>query len=635
MKLPFRRAALAAAALSLSACSSGSCAGLSPLETPFPPEEGVDNAASVNITSEGFAFLSANAPALVAGVTGGSALSFEIPESSGSIFSVIDYTICLGGPDPAANPPTCQVGLDLANAALTAAPSDPHAISISGPIPFLLSYLPVHIEAGCAPIVGCLAKSDVVLSIDESGACPGTTYSDLTLTGLDVNLAVDKVSSHLRHGYTATHIEDVDDKDIDTQGLIAAMHFCPQDPQNTDDTNTADVFNTYKDLVFFGMKADLYKSLNENLGALTCQAADPMAPSPCPNGTSADANGICVYSDGTCITSLVGVDGRVDLGGLLASLVTGTRAEMDLVLAAGGLGVRDDGSGELWGDLRPVAGGATLGFLGGAKPVPQALCVPPSGVKAPTDIPVPDELLGTPLANWPASLGAGPHLGLALSERFLTYAMANVYDSGALCLGLSGTALNALSPIPLSSASGSLLGAPSLRDLGIQRESSEIVMYLHPLTAPTMAVGSGQSEDDPLLRLTLPNMALDLYVWSSDRFVRAFSVTMTLDVDLGLTADTAGITPTLDGIHVRDVSATSSSILGDPAEPIATAVEGLITDLLGSSGLLDQSLPTIDLGSLLGTLGISVSIPPEGIRKLTKGNDDFVGLFATLSVAGP
>ena len=75
-----------------------------------------------------------------------------------------------------------------------------------------------------------------------------------------------------------------------------------------------------------------------------------------------------------------------------------------------------------------------------------------------------------------------------------------------------------------------------------------------PVPDVRLDVGGGTSlPDDPLLHLTLPDLAIDFYVFSSDRFVRAF--TFTLDVDATHLAEYKEITNNPDGTQsVNDLT---------------------------------------------------------------------------------
>ena len=143
----------------------------------------------------------------------------------------------------------------------------------------------------------------------------------------------------------------------------------------------------------------------------------------------------CVFdSEPTeCVPTVLGIDGHIELGTLLASISPGTSGALDFVLASGG--AMDPAPDDDAGANGLTDNGITLGMLGGALPQPQSPCVPAAPNPMPTAIPIPDELRANSIAPWSAD--AGPDLGIAINGRFLNYAMGSVYNSGLLCLGIT------------------------------------------------------------------------------------------------------------------------------------------------------------------------------------------------------
>ncbi len=148
----------------------------------------------------------------------------------------------------------------------------------------------------------------------------------------------------------------------------------------------------------------------------------------------------------------------------------GTTGGLDFLFAAGGLGKSDHHPNFAWGDLDPgkitngVGDGVTLGMYGGAEPNPLSKCVKMSNLAMPTGIPIPPELFANTVSDWPAAT-PGPHLGLAISERFANYAMSGLYNSGLLCLRISteNVALLNSGTIGLLAASSKTLGLQGTR----------------------------------------------------------------------------------------------------------------------------------------------------------------------------
>ncbi|MCA9621292.1 MAG: hypothetical protein KC731_19855, partial [Myxococcales bacterium] len=335
---------------------------------------------------------------------------------------------------------------------------------------------------------------------------------------------------------------------------------------------------------------------------------------------------------------ILGLDGNIDLGGLLSGFSPGTKGAFNFLFAAGGDSLRTDGSGHHWGDLNPVNQGISLGFYGGTEPTPVSSCVVPANIELPTGIPIPDELTQNSLPNWPDP--NGPHFGFALSERFLNYMFAQLYNSGALCLGITADALGGAVPLN-TQLIGVGLGAPSLSELGRQKLGAELAIILRPGAPPTVEVGNGTDlATDPLLRIRMNQVAFDFYVFSLDRFVRAFTATMDLEVPMNLMVSEEGLTPVIEELGVNNAVVTNSELIREDADKIATTLQDLLGGLVGSA--LGGALPAINLNDQLASLGLTLTIPPTmdgagspGLRKLTKGDDDFLGIFATLGIAMP
>src|SRR5690606_32599402 len=120
----------------------------------------------------------------------------------------------------------------------------------------------------------------------------------------------------------------------------------------------------------------------------------------------------------------------------------------------------------------------------------------------------------------------GPDLSVALSEAFLNYAFSGMYNSGLLCLGITTETVGDL----LNTGTVGIFAA-SLRDLTLQRENAPIAIVLRPTQAPHVEVGNGTDlATDPNLRLELPGLEFDFYVWSTDRFLRVFTAKFDLAV---------------------------------------------------------------------------------------------------------
>ncbi|MCC6521803.1 MAG: hypothetical protein IT373_04010 [Polyangiaceae bacterium] len=610
-------------------CSSGcACGGLEPLPGGFDASKRIENAAAVRLTQSGLQFLQDNVGTLAATLIGGGGgiMTFEVPETSGSQLG-IDYAVCQGGADPNANPPKCVAEIDIGNAQLAITSENPHDIRIQGPLPIRLQSLPINIVYFCVPLLGCV-ESNIVGVLNGNGACPNNaqTFANIPLN-VDISIEIDADPNHSRFGYSKVKVNTVD---IDQNTLEGSLHFCGG--------FDASILNALKGIILPMLIDPLIGTLTDQIDAQLCQQANPAVTPPCPTGT-VDVNGVCRYgndANAECASIMLGLDGHVNAGALLSSFSPGTRGAFDFLLASGGHNLRDDGSGFHWGDLNPIASGATLGFYGGSEARPMSNCVPISSLPMPTAIPIPDELLANTVPDWPQgdpNVPPAPHVGLALSERFTNYLMAQVYNSGTLCLGITGD----LVPQLTSSLVAIGIGAPSMNELGWQKQAQQLAIAIRPQQPPEVHFGNGTDlATDPLIRVTAKQMVFDFYIWSLDRFVRAFSASLDLDVPVNLVVTPDGLQPVIDQIGVSNGVVTTSLLREDPTK-IAASLQDLLGSMVGQ--FIGGAIPPVDLNGSLASLGLTLVIPDTvdgqgspGLRKLSKGSDSFLGIFAALGV---
>lgn len=609
--------------LIVAGCSGSGCGGcagcgVTPLPSGFPKEARVENAGSARLTQSGLAFLSDNigtlAQGLLGGMGSGGVVTFEIPKSSGSQFG-ISYEVCPDGPDPNGNPPKCVAEIDLGNAQLDIKTSGPHNITISGPVPLRIQDLPMDITYFFIP-----SSLDITLSGNQD--CPGggaATFANINTT-IPISVEIDANPAHSRHGYTKLVIGDIT---IDDQQIEDSLHFCGG--------FDAGLLNSLKGIIVPQLISPLKDTLSGTVNEQLCQKPNPMVSPTCPEGSAADG-GLCKYADGECVSIMLGTDGNINLSSFLASLSPGTKGGLDFLFAAGG-----EGGNPVNGNLNPVGGGATIGLFGGSLPQPKSSCVKLANMAPPQGIPIPDEIMANTVSSWPAGM-EGPHVGIGLNERFFNYALAGMYDSGLLCIGLSLDSLDLGLPLD-SKLLGTFLGAKSVIGLGIQDEPQVLALTVRPSSPPTAVFGNGTNIDtDPLIRIGLKELSIDFYVWSLDRFIRFMTYTVDVDVPLNLTVTKDGLVPVLNKLGLTNPKITNAELLSDDPDKIAASLTEVISSQLGSA--LGGAIPAININDQLAGLGLTLNIPETvdgqgspGLRKLDKGTDHFLGIFATLGLA--
>lgn len=616
-------------AASVGACSGGGCTsgcgGVTPLPGGFEPDARIENAGAIRITESGFGFLEANLGTIASGVvdTEGGVMTFAIDETNGSIdipvLPDVNYTVCPGGPTD--NPLTCQVEIDVAALALDFAPNGPNHLTVSGPLPIRLQDLPLDTSIGGGNI-----------AINAERDCPGGPGNGFAMIDATVRIAleVDDDPAHARYGYSRLRIEDIS---IDTGDIEDQLAMCGG--------FVATVGDFFRGFLIDQVAPGLIDTVRDTVEEQLCQKANPDVSPSCPNGTN-DIEGVCRYgtdAESDCVSMVLGTDGHAELGSLLASISPGTDGGLDFLLAAGGPSSRPDGSGQ-WGDLDPVNGGATIGMFGGIEPKPVSQCVPLSTLQKPTGIPIPDEMRSNTVAGWPANFPrpgqSGPDVSVALSEAFLNYAFAGMYNSGLLCLGITTETVGDL----LNTGTVGIFAA-SLRDLTLQRDNAPIAIVLRPTQAPHVEIGNGTDlATDPTLRLELPGIEFDFYVWSTDRFLRVFTAKFDLAVPANLEITPEGLQPVIEDVEVANGTVVNADLLAEDPQLLADAIASLISGQVGS--LLAGGIPAFDISSALDGYGLRLELPPTvpgqgspGLRKLTSGSHDFLGIFAALDSSAP
>ncbi|MBE7480843.1 MAG: hypothetical protein HS104_12785 [Polyangiaceae bacterium] len=616
-------------------CSGCSGCGITPLPGGFPKESRIDNSTSVRVTKTGLEFIAQNIGGLAPSLLGGQGqvnagvVTFDIPTSDADAV-IGKVKICPNGSNPASNPPECVAEADLSKAKLTIGTAAPHNIKVGGTLAVRMQKVPIKGSG----LLGWV-NSEVVLT--KGGVCNPKEYADIPVN-VDISLEVDKDPAHgSRQGYTKVKILKLE---IDNGTIGSSIKFCGS---GFDDT----IINLVKPLLINSLLGGITGTLTETLEDQLCTKQDPAAGVTCPAGSYPDADGVCRYctpngsgqcpnTSAECVGVALGIDGNINLSSALSSLSPGTKGGFDFLAALGGEGARDDGSGFAWGDLNPVGGGMSVGMMGGAEPKPITQCVPIANLTKPTNIPIPDELqdasklMDNGIPNWS---GPGPHFGVAVNERYMNYALGAVYNSGALCLGIGSSTLGSL----LNSDTIGLL-IPSFKDLARQKAPAPLALVLRPQEPPSVVVGKGTDlAADPLLKVTMNKLEIDFYVWSSDRFIRAFTAGFDITAPVNLDVTAEGLAPVLDKVSVTN-PILKNSLLREDEKQAAKSLADIVASQIGTA--LGGAINPIDVSSQLSQFGLALNIPPSvqgqgspGLTKLEKGTDRYLALFAGFSVA--
>ncbi len=606
-------------------CNSG-CAGVTPLPNGFPAEERIDNSASVRLTDKGFKFLSDNLGTIAGPLVGGSNASgvLEFPIASGGPMDLGGVgKACPNGSVTTSSPPECIIEIGLAKSKLVLSSGAPHNLKVGGTIPIRAQRIPVT-----ALGIGLRA------SLGNAGCSGGVNFADVEIDA-DISIETDKDPTH----GAATGLSKIKILKLDPKLKQEQVQLCGADCGILCGVLNP-ILGTLKNALFGTLVDQIKKPLNDQLATALCSKGSTDDPATaCPAGSAPEdpkdpKNSNCVYPDKSCVGPSLGMDGHFDLGNALSSVSPTTKGGLDFQFALGGLGTNPDAPSLTYGDLNPANAGATLSLVGGAIPNPKTTCVTPVALAKPTGITTPDELLGNTVSGWPSTLD-GPHFGLGISEAYANYALGGVYNSGALCIQITTENVAMLDAGKLS------LLAPSMKTLQWQKQNQQVGIILRPQEPPKVAFGNGTNlTTDANVMVDLNKLALDIYVFSSDRFIRAFTVTLDMTVPLNLDVGADGkLTPMLDKINVKAATVTNNQFLAEKPETIGTGFKEL---LAGLAGQFLGGINPIDLGGLTASLGVKLTIPPSekgkgspGVRKLSKGAFNHLGLFGTLQLASP
>jgi len=596
----------------------GGCAGSGVIPGGFPKEQRVVNAAGVRVTRPGLDFLEQHLANIISKAIAGSVkdgvITFPIEESSGSM-AIAKYKLCYGGPKPGETPPKCIVEIEVAKlSAVKLEAIAAHELKVSATLPIRLQRLPIETR-------DLLGNSPAYASATiGEGSCDDVKFVGVPMTAFVSLEGVSDPKHAVRAGYTRIRI-DSKKLSFDGEKIKSAFKFCGG-------TAMDGFLNLFKGLIADSILGSLGDRLAAPIADATCMKAQklPDGTEQCPTGTF-NRSGTCRFvdkDDGECVPMLLGMESRFDLSGLLASLSPGTSGGLDFMLASGGNMIPAPGTG-------PTVNGVTLKMLGGAQPVEISNCIPKTDNPIPTGLELPDVFSANDVPDWKGT--TAPHLGIGIAEKYLNHAAIGAYNSGAFCIGISSEQIN-----QLNAGLFSLL-LPSIRGLSDKfapgETSPAMALGIRPQKAPNITIGDNNADfTSPLLQLDLKDTDLDFYMWSHDRFIRLFTGRIDIGVPINMEAGKEGIGlkfPPKNPLAFKNPRISNNTLLLEEDTKVGKLVESI-------GGLIPAStfsgIKPISLDSALASYGLKLTIPEGGIRKVMKGEERWLGIFAYLEKSG-
>lgn len=330
----------------------------------------------------------------------------------------------------------------------------------------------------------------------------------------------------------------------------------------------------------------------------------------------------------------LGIKGMMDVGGLLEGISPGTEGFMEARIVPGGY-VRLDGA------KKALSLGVITGMNADEDPTTRtgerpdhiplasepALCVPPMAPpkfgSPPANLPITSR--STFALNAAGEFDGNPEPGadmaMGVSETMLDLAGHHLVTSGGMCLGVGTSLINQLNVGTIS------LLVPSLGDWGSDAGKDPLLLVTRPQRPLDFTIGNNTATS-PALTIGIQNLEVDFYAFLYERYVRAFTLDLTMNVGINLEFEQmpgqpAKIKPSLVGLSSQSVTVKvlNSEFVAETAqhlEMVLPSVFDLITPLLGN-------IAPINVPSFAG-----LSLNNLSIQHVTTTQDDFLALYATL-----
>ncbi|MGE3545018.1 MAG: MYXO-CTERM sorting domain-containing protein, partial [Kofleriaceae bacterium] len=328
----------------------------------------------------------------------------------------------------------------------------------------------------------------------------------------------------------------------------------------------------------------------------------------------------------------LGIAGITDVGELIDGISPGTTALLETRAVPGGY-VQLNNHGLSLGMIAGINADRDPTTRDPNNPSPinsePNLCVPalppPQLGTAPSSLPTQPTRKTFVLAAAPAFDGASDpadvDFAAGISETMLDLAGHHLVTSGAGCLGISTNTI----PMLNLSTLGALV--PSLAQLGSEEGTDPLLLVIRPQRAVDFTIGDN-TMTSPAMNVAVKNIEIDFYAFLYERYVRAFTMELTMDVGLGLEFEQqpgqpVTIKPVLSGISANTVTVkvhNSDFLREDPAdlEAVLPTVFNLVIPFAGN-------IPPIEVPSFAG-----FSLEDLTLRKVSTTQDDFLAIYAKL-----
>lgn len=305
-----------------------------------------------------------------------------------------------------------------------------------------------------------------------------------------------------------------------------------------------------------------------------------------------------------CLPMLLGLEGRMDLSSLMSALAPGFNVVIDFIMAAAGEATTPNNGLSIWlkGGLQSVADASH--------------CVP--DLPAEEVPPVPNVPKAQLFQNNSHPSGRNTDVMVGVAEAFVNRAAYDLWNTGALCLQISSATLPMLDPALVG-----ILFASDLKNLVFPASDSDspLGVGLRPQKPPTIRFDNAEG-GGVKVGVAMPELQLDFYAWSLDRYVRFVTFQLDIDIAVAVKANAGKIQLDLLGVDITNTRALNDSLIsngGSAANLITGVVGSLLPAFLGDSGPLFELdiagiLPeSLDLGGMNIPMPLSIELRDDAL----------------------
>lgn len=576
----------------LTACGGDSCSCDGFATRDFPAEhydKTVPQSTQVRLTPSGLAFIGNNVqPIIEEAVPGG--LSFCLPKDTTS-----DTKLCFpyrNGMQPVCDDGQdgCQLNLTIDKAEIVPVPNN--KLDVKATIGNLNPKIPFETDVA---VLGKVSCDITVYKKGQSRTTPAQIEATLPIT-MDIDQMSPLKDLRIKLNEIALNLDDLDFH-LDGNWKCGAA------------TALRGLFrSTIENLVKDQLK-DVVGDLTRDNLCKKCGAENNNAT--CPDNATCAGDGVCDYNNSNeCVPVLLGVEGGLIFGDLLADYTETKDAEVDLSVRAA--------------DYVEVNTGVNLAVRTGFQPNKFERCVPVDPQSRPPFAPIPI----SPTITADTKPSGGPFMvGIGVHKLTIEHMLWSTWASGATCLSVDSKTVDVLSTASLG------LLVRSLRDLA-DNKTRTVEIKIVPQTAPKIVLGENTVAEegdklvirDGLMKIDWKDFDINMYGYIQDRYTLLFTVRTDLELPVSLVPADGKLQVVIGDIDkaLTNIRVLNHKLLKEDPEKLKDALPSL----------LGVALPA--LASSLADLSVDL---PEffGFRlKLEQGdvtsvdNKSFIAIFANL-----